>query len=89
MTDTPNDIVSIAHRFGQDDKILSDETADCLRKWLAMAEAGEIVSVAIAGEATNGDAVTGHSHAAKRYQVIGAISVLQAGLINKVLKDSE
>ena len=78
-----SDIVSIAHRFGEDEKVLANETADCLRQWLAMAEDGEIVSVAIAGEMTNGNAITGHSSAAKRYQVIGAMSALQAELIVK------
>ena len=76
-------IISIANRYGEDDKILAKETAECLRKWLAMAEAGEIVSVAIAGEMVNGDAVTGHTAAAKRYQVIGALVALQADLTSK------
>lgn len=74
-------VIDISHRHGEDDRILSNDTADCLRKWLAMAESGEIVSVAIAGEMTNGDAITGHTAAAKRYQVIGAMEALKADLI--------
>lgn len=76
-------LVDISNRYGHEDKVLSSETADCLRKWLKMAEAGEIISVAIAGEMKNGDAITGHTTAAKRYQVIGAMAALQANLIAK------
>lgn len=67
-----SNILSIAHRHGENDRTLSDDAAVVLRKWLAMAEAGEIISVGLVGEAVNGDPMHGHSLAAKRMQVIAA-----------------
>lgn len=78
------EIVDVSNRFGADDRVLANETADCLRKWLEMAERGEIVSVALVGEMTNGDAITGHSAAATRFQTIGALSALHGQLVSMV-----
>lgn len=75
-------IISIADRYGADDKILAEETAECLRKWLELAEAGELISVALAGEMTNGDVCTGFSAAAKRYQVIGGLETVKQQIVS-------
>lgn len=76
-----DDIISIAHRYGEDDRILAEETATCLRQWLEMAEAGELISVAIAGELANGGVCTGHTAGTRRYCVLGALNVVQAELV--------
>ena len=76
-------LVDISSRHGEDDQILSEETAVCLRQWLELAESGQIVSMAIVGEQVNGDMMTGHSAMACRYQVIGAMESLKRDLLNK------
>lgn len=76
-----SDIVSIAHRHGEDDRILAEETALVLRTWLDMAEAGELVGVALSGEMTNGDICTGYSAGARRYQVIGGLETVKQELV--------
>lgn len=81
-----SDIISIAHRHGEDDRILAQETAECLRKWLELAEAGELVSVALAGEMVNGDICTGFSAAAKRYQVIGGLETVKQQIVSMNLE---
>jgi hypothetical protein len=81
-----SDIISIAHRHGEDDRILAKETADCLRKWLELAESGELISVALAGEMTNGDVCTGFSAAARRYQVIGGLETVKQQIVSQHLE---
>ena len=80
-------LISIAHRHGEDDRVLSDDTAAALRAWLEMAERGELISVALAGEMKNGDVCTGYSAAARRYQVIGGLETVKAQLVAMNLED--
>ena len=75
-------IVDISERYGHDDKVLSGDTANCLRKWLELAESGQIVSVAIVGEMKDGDMVTGHTRSACQYQVVGAMDALKLNLLD-------
>lgn len=83
-------VISIAGRVDEDDRVLSNEAAECLRKWLEMAERGEIVSVALVGELKRpGTVATGHSHAATQYCVIGGLAALQAHLIALTDGDAE
>ena len=76
-------IVNLSDVISGDDKILSDETADCLRKWLKMAEDGELISVAMVGEHTAGEIVCGHSAAARGPKIIGGLELLKTDIIDK------
>lgn len=82
-------VVSISDKLGEDDRVLAEDAATALRTWLAMAEGGEIISVAIAGEMRCGNVATGHSAAAQRYCVIGALDTLKQEIIAKNLEQGE
>ena len=77
-----SDVIELVSKREADDRFLSDDVAVCLRKWLAMAENGELVGLVLVGETKAGDAICGKTAASMTYQTVGVLAAMKAELIS-------
>ena len=58
-----------------------ENVVECLEAWLAMAKAGEITAIAIAGMRADGGSTVGFTQDAASAVIIGGLEVVKADLL--------